>query len=498
MRGFVTELRGSASAVAANRGLRRLAFALVVAELSAPVYFTACGVWAFGRGGAMLAALVGIVALVPAALVAPVAAVLADRTRRSVVLSASLAARAGLLALLAIGIALDATWLVLGTACLASICARIFYPAVAASLPTLARSRDELVAANAVVSGTEHVGCVVGPAFAGAALVLVGPAVVCAAAAVGTLGAALALACLDEALGAAPRATSTPASRRRELTAGFASLLGSKHTRTLVCVHVFHCFAIGALSIAVIQLALQELRVGTAGLGALEGALAVGGIAGGVAALARASTHSTDASVRLGGMLWAVPLGAMVVLVHPLAAVGGLVVAGVGNVLLDVAVYTHVQESTDDGVIARAVAAMQSLAVAAVGVGSLVAGISLSRLGTGVTLLGIGVVVGAPAGALVRRERSVDVSVAPTTRPSSPRGTTLRSLGATLGGVPGTVLGRRRRRKSMKVVLTAIVVSAVAMAAAAIASAGSQQSFRFGDCNVSVAISRTVSGQVKG
>jgi hypothetical protein len=413
MRGFVGELRGSVSAVAGNPGLRRLAMSLVLAEVSAPVYFTACGVWAFGHGGPMLAATVGVVALVPAALVAPVAAVLADRARRGLVLSLSLATRAGLLALLAIGIVLDAAWLVLCMACLASICARVFYPAVAASLPTLSRSRDELVVSNAVVSGTEHVGSVVGPALAGAALVIVAPAVVCAMAAAGTLAAAVAVVRLDAALRAPQAGGDEPSCRTRQrgLAVGFASLLGHPHARRLVGAHVAHCLALGALSVALIQLALDELRVGTAGLGVLEGALAVGGIAGGVVALARASTQSTNSSVRFGGMLWAVPFCAMCTLVHPVVAVGGLVVAGVGNVVLDVAVYTHVQESADDGVIARAVAALQSLAVAAVGFGSLVAGISLSLAGTRMTLLGIGLVVGAPVGALARSRTRTDDTV---------------------------------------------------------------------------------------
>ena len=83
----------------------------------------------------------------------------------------SLASRAVFLALLAGGMALGSVWLVLVAACAASMCARVFYPALAASLPALTGSRQELVGANAVVSGTEHVGSVIGPALAGAALI---------------------------------------------------------------------------------------------------------------------------------------------------------------------------------------------------------------------------------------------------------------------------------------------------------------------------------------
>jgi hypothetical protein len=71
-------------------------------------------------------------------------------------------------------------------------------------------------------------------------------------------------------------------------------------------------------------------------------------------------------------------------------------------VLIDVAVYTHVQESTAEGVLARTVAALQSLAVGAVGIGSLVAGVAVTALGGRVTLLGIGCVVLLAASVLVR------------------------------------------------------------------------------------------------
>jgi hypothetical protein len=156
------------------------------------------------------------------------------------------------------------------------------------------------------------------------------------------------------------------------------------------------------LGVALIQLALDDLRIGAPGLGLLEGALAVGGIAGGAVALGRAARHSARSGVRLGAALWSVPFCAAALLVDPVLAVAAIVVAGVGNVLLDVAVYTHVQETAQERVLARTVAALQSLAVAAVGLGSLAAGIALTRAGTVATLLAIGLAVPAATVLLVR------------------------------------------------------------------------------------------------
>jgi hypothetical protein len=230
------------------------------------------------------------------------------------------------------------------------------------------------------------------------------PAVVCLAAAGGTLGAAVAISgvALSREAPTGERDSNARPSHVQELTAGFVSLFGQAHTGSLVAIQAVHCFAIGALGVAVIQLALAELEVGSIGLGLLEGALAAGGIIGGVVALGRATSHCTDRSVRLGAILWAVPFCPIVAVLDPVAAITGLAVAGVGNVLLDVAVYTHIQETAAESVLARTVAALQSVAVAAVGLGSLVGGFSLSLLGTGPTLVGIGLVVLAAVACVLR------------------------------------------------------------------------------------------------
>ena len=193
-----------------------------------------------------------------------------------------------------------------------------------------------------------------------------------------------------------------------------------------------HVFAIGVLSVAVIQLALHDLAIGAPGLGLLEGALAVGGIAGGAVALGQAARHTAVGAVRLASVLWALPLCAAVAVVNPVAAAVGLAIAGIGNVLLDVTVYTHVQETTDEPVLARTVAALQSITVAAVGLGSLAAGIALSTLGTAATLGAIGLLVPVTAAILA----PIDPAAC-TDLPGRPR------AGATAGYLTPTTPTRR-------------------------------------------------------
>ena len=132
MTAFIDNVRASAGALKGNTGLRRLSLTATIAELSAPVYYTAALVWAFGAGGAMLAAIFGIVAMLPAAVAAPFLAVVTDRSRKARVVAVSLAARGVLLLVLAAGVALRSNVLVLVAAAAASICARTLYPALAA------------------------------------------------------------------------------------------------------------------------------------------------------------------------------------------------------------------------------------------------------------------------------------------------------------------------------------------------------------------------------
>ena len=390
MHAFFDSIRTSAAALRGNTGLRRLSLTAAIAELSAPVYYTAALVWAFGTGGAMLAAIYGIVAMLPAAFVAPFLAVVTDRSRKELVVVVSLVARGALLVVLTIGVAFECTLLVLAAATAASICARTLYPALAALLPSLARSRDELVTANALVGAIENVGLVVGPALAGIALVTISPAAVCLSAAVGTLAAAAAATRIRVAgirnggLDAEDGAGSSPA---RELAAGFAVIGAARGTRSIVAVHAVHWLGLGALAVVVVQLALEDLRLGSPGVGMLEASLAVGGLVGGVVVVGVAARHDCRAAIRRGALLWAVALVGIAALTSPTVAFAGLAVLGLGNVLLDVSTYTHVQESTPEDVLARTIAALQSIAVGAVGIGNLAAGLALEALGTQPTLV---------------------------------------------------------------------------------------------------------------
>ena len=315
MTAFADNVRASAGALKGNTGLRRLSLTAAIAELSAPVYYTAALVWRsvpaepcwprssassrcsrrppWRRSSRSSPTAAGRSASSP------------SRSRRaaSCCSCSQRASHSG------------STWLVLVAAAAASICARTLYPALAALIPSLARSREELVAANALVSGIENVGLVAGPALAGVALVVVSPAAVCAAAALGALAAGAAALRL-EATGATvgPNgAAEDKTSVAGELVAGFATILADARTRGVVAVHAVHCLGLGALAVVVVQLAIDDLRLGSSGFGLLEAAIALGGVAGGVVAVGRLTGHDTVACIRGGALLWGASLAAVAV-----------------------------------------------------------------------------------------------------------------------------------------------------------------------------------------
>ena len=122
--------------------------------------------FAYEVGGAAATGLVALVQLVLAALVAPLAAVAGDRFRRERVLLGGYLVQAAAMAATAAALLADALVpLVYGLAALAATSITITRPAQNALLPILARTPDELTAAN-VASSWTAISVLGGPALA--------------------------------------------------------------------------------------------------------------------------------------------------------------------------------------------------------------------------------------------------------------------------------------------------------------------------------------------
>ena len=185
MKGLVDQLRESLRAlgdVFGNPGLRRLQFAWIGSVTGDWAYAIALGVFAYEAGGATAVGLVALLRFLPSAVVAPFAAVLADRYARQRVMLAADAIRAAALAgAAAVALAGGPVAVVYALAALVAVVSTAFQPAQAALIPTLARDPRELTAANVASSTIESVGSFVGPALGGLLLAVTSPGVVFAA-----------------------------------------------------------------------------------------------------------------------------------------------------------------------------------------------------------------------------------------------------------------------------------------------------------------------------
>ena len=144
----------------------------------------AVSVWAYGHGGASAVGLVGLLRMLPAAVALPFGAAVADRWPRQRVLVVVYAAQAAIVAAVAAAIQTNGPHaLTFVLIALAGVLAAPCRPAQLALVPLLARSPEELVAANVTQMTFEGLATLLGPALAGAVLALSGPpAALCVAA----------------------------------------------------------------------------------------------------------------------------------------------------------------------------------------------------------------------------------------------------------------------------------------------------------------------------
>lgn len=377
----------------ANPSLLCLQLTLLFLEASAPAYAAALLVYAFERGGASAAGLLMVVTMTPAALVAPFAAILVDRLPRRRVLMAAAVSRgmllAGAAALMAAGASAPAMYCL---AAAASIVARIGFPARAALLPDVASSEAELTAANSLGGVIESSASVGGPALAGGLLALASPAFVVVSASL------LAFAAAATAAGVRPRASADVSAtlrgnQRAELLEGFRIVLTDPRIRPVVGILTLQLVAFGALAVILVELAVRDFALGGGGVGLLNGAMGAGGVLGGVVASRLVARVGTDAALRVGGLLWGLPLVAAGLAPGIAVPVALLAVAGAGSVVLDVPGYTVLQALAPRDALGRVFGVLESLLVGAVAVGSVLGGLLISELGTRGALVVVGALV---------------------------------------------------------------------------------------------------------
>ena len=364
-----------------NPALRRIQLAWATSILGTWAYGIAVVVYAYEHGGAKAVGIVGLARWVAAAIASPFAALLGDRYDRRWVMVASDLARVVLIAAAAATVYAGGPQLVVYVlAGLVGVAATAFRPAEAALIPTLARTPEELTAANVAASTIESVGIFGGPALGGVLLAATGAGTVFAVTAGMVLWSVFFLAGM-------PRPTEAAREREGvsvvdELLAGFRTIARERRLRLLVGLFSAQTFVDGMLNVLIVVVALKLLDTGRAGVGFLNSAVGIGGLLGALAAAALVGRRRLAADFGLGIFVWGVPIALVAVWPNQVFALVLLGIVGIGNTLVDVSGMTLLQRAAPDDVLARVFGVLESLLLLTIGLGALVAPLLLDWLGT--------------------------------------------------------------------------------------------------------------------
>jgi MFS family permease len=378
-------MRGRAAVLTAvlhDRDLRALEFAFVGFNMTEYATWIAILVYAYARGGSAEAGAVAVIQLVPAAVVAPFAAYASDRYRRDRVLVAEYLAQAAALGLTAAALLTGlAAVVVYPLAVVAAASLTFTRPAHNAILPAVARTPEDLTAANVVTSVAEGCGIMAGPLVGGILLGVSGPGLVFAVFGLVMLaGAALARTVHIEG-SLMPSEAVTAGGAWRQTLAGFSTLARVLEPRLLVLVLSAGIAVIGALDVLFVATAIDLLRIGQSGVGYLNAAFGVGGVVGAAATVSLVGRRRLTPPLAAGSFAFAVPLGAVAAAPSVATAPLFFAVSGAGRSIADVAGRTLLQRASPKEVLARVFGLFEGLAMIALAIGAISASALVDALG---------------------------------------------------------------------------------------------------------------------
>ena len=396
------------SAVFRNPELRRVELAFVTFNAAEWGTWIAMLVFAYEQGGTTTAGLVALAQLIPAGLCAPFAAVLADRRGPSWMLTVSYVAQAVTMGATAAALFADAEpLLVYALAAAAATSFTFTRPAQAALVPGLARTPEELTAANVVSSWIESLGIFLAPAAAGVLLGVSGPASVFAVMAVtAALGGLL-------TIGLPGPAGVLGAPAVEETVAGFRLVARDRPSALLVGLLGAQYIAIGALDVLYVVLAVGVLghEGGTAGY--LNAAFGLGGVVGVAVTVALVGRRRLAPALLAGLVLWAAALAAIALTDTLAAAFLLLAAAGVGRTTLDVAGRTLLQRIATPTALSRVFGLLEGLTMAGLAAGSILASAFVALAGGRGAFVCLAAVLPLAAALVVRSILASDAAALP-------------------------------------------------------------------------------------
>jgi len=319
--------------LAGNRALVRVLGGYALFILTECAVWIAMLVFAYGHGGATIAGLVALVQLVPAAVLAPIGAAVAERRSPVVLLLRGYLVQAAGMAATAAAIFVGVPVAAYAFAAVTSVALTTTRPAQSALLPSLATTPDQLTAANVVVSWLEAAGLMVSGLLVGVVITVAGVGSVFAVCASLGVVATLLVAGFEVPTLATPQEVSPSAAA--DLGEGLRLAFRRPRLRLMLALLTAEAVVAGALDLLFVILAIGVLGRSQAWAGYLNSTYGVGAV-----------LAATVSAMLIGRRLGAPILAAALVLSGVLAVLGFglglagtlalLVVAGAASTLLDV------------------------------------------------------------------------------------------------------------------------------------------------------------------
>ncbi len=414
----VRETRTSLSTVFANPGLRRLNLAFAGSAVGDWAYATAITIWAYDVGGVRAVGIWFTVRLILMTIITPFASTLVDRISRKAIMVGADLIRAAIALVVAALVWADAPpiW-VFVLATVTALASTPFRPAVAAILPSLVDTPEELTAANGTTSTIDSLAFFVGPALGGVLVGVFGIPFVVVFNSLTFLWSAALLARIrvPDRSGVAhadsaestvsavstleptePPAADEPAeSFLAESMAGFKTIWDDPDLRLVSGVYAAQTVVAGAGAVFVVEMAVQMTPFGSLGIGYLDSVMGVGALLGGLLAISRASAGRLATDFGVGVIFWAIPLLLTAVWPQMWAAFLAMFIIGVANPVVDVNAATILQRTASDAVMGRVFGALETALIAAMALGSAIMPLLIEVVGLRWSLAVLALVISA-------------------------------------------------------------------------------------------------------
>jgi MFS family permease len=384
---------GAFRSLAGNKALVRVVGGYVLFTLAEYSVWVAMLVYAYRHGGAAVAGLVAVAQLVPAAVVAPVVAAVADRRSPVVLLAGGYLVQAAGMAATALAVIAGVPLAAYAAAVVAAAAVTTTRPAQSTLIPSVSVTPDQLTAANVVVSWVEAAGIAAAGLLTGVLISVAGITSVFAVCA----GLGLAAALLVVRLRVPPLASSPQAAPAvlADLRKSLGLIRRQPRLRLMLALLTAEAAVVGALDLLFVILAISVLHRTQAWAGYLNSVCGVG-------AVLAAPVSATLVGRRLGlpilgaALLLSGALAVLAVLAPGLglaATVALLIVVGASQALLDVASRTLTQRSVPAQLLGQVFGVLEGLTMAGLAAGALLVPALVHLGGSRLALLGVAAVL---------------------------------------------------------------------------------------------------------